>query len=104
MTFAHPDAFVHAGIKRGLESARQIVRDPKGVHSDEIVLEACSYLMSHGDHLDYADAERVQQSIMSDLWARRRDQQEEEDGIGGLILLGFAVLGCAAYAIFGWPL
>ena len=104
MTFAHPDAFVHAGIKRGLENARQIVRDPKGVHSDEIVLEACSYLMSHGDHLDYADAERVQQSIMSDLWARRRDHHDENDATSGMILLALAVMGCAVYAIFGWPL
>lgn len=104
MTFAHPDAFLHAGIKRGLENARQIVRDPKEVHSDEIVLEACSFLMSHGDHLDYAEAEKVQQSVMSDLWKRRRDQQEEEDGLGGLIFLGLAVVGLTLYAITGWPL
>lgn len=104
MTFAHPDAFLHAGIKRGLENARQIVRDPKEVHSDEIVLEACSFLMSHGDHLDYAEAEKVQQAVMSDLWRRRRDQQEEEDGLGGLIFLGLAVVGLTLYAITGWPL
>lgn len=104
MTFAHPDAFLHAGIKRGLENARQIVRDPKEIHSDEIVLEACSFLMSHGDHLDYAEAEKVQQAVMSDLWKRRRDHQDEDDATSGLVLLAIAVMGCAAYAIFGWPL
>lgn len=106
MTFAHPDAFTHspAATRHGLENARQIVRYPKEIHSDEIVLEACSYLMAHGDGLDYAEAEKVQQSVMSDLWKRRRDHQDEDDATSGLVLLAIAVMGCAAYAIFGWPL
>ncbi len=106
MTFAHPDAFTHspAAKRHGLENARQIMRDQKGMHSDTVVLEACSYLMAQGDGLDYAEAEKVQQAVMSDLWKCRRDQQEEDDGLGGLILLGIGVVGCVVYAVTGWPL
>lgn len=103
MTFAHPDAF-NVGTRHALENARQIVRDPKGLHGDGMVLEACSFMMEHGDGLDFSEAEKVQQAVMSDLWKRRRDHHEEEEGAGGLILLAIAVMGCAAYAIFGWPL
>lgn len=102
---AHILAFPSAApVARALDNARQIVRDPKGLHPDAIVLEACDFLMSHGDHIDYAEAEKVQQAVMAEVWNSRRDQQEDEDGAGGLILLGFAVVGLAVYAITGWPL
>lgn len=106
MTFAHPDAFTHspAAKRHGLENARQIIRDPKDMHSDTVVLEACSYLMAQGDGLDFSEAEKVQQAVMSDLWKRRRDHHEEEEGAGGLILLGLAVVGMTLYAVTGWPL
>lgn len=106
MTFANP-AGLHTNataLGHGLENARQIMRDPKVMHPDQIVMEACSFLMVHGDPLDYVEAEKVQQAVMSDLWRRRRDQQEEEDGLGGLIFLGLAVVGLTLYAITGWPL
>lgn len=106
MTFANP-AGLHTNataLGHGLENARQIMRDPKVMHPDQIVMEACSFLMVHGDPLDYVEAEKVQQAVMSDLWRRRRDQQDDDDATSGLFLLAIAVMGCAAYAIFGWPL
>ena len=90
-------------VSRALDNARQIVRDPS-MHSDAIVLEACDFLMSYGDHLDYAEAEKVQQAVMAEVWEARRDQQEEEDGAGGLVLLCLAAVGLIIYAFTGWPL
>lgn len=90
-------------VSHALDNARQIVRDPS-LHSDAIVLEACDFLMSHGDHIDYAEAEKVQQAIMAEVWISRRDQQEEEDGAGGMILLGIVAIGLLVYAFTGWPL
>lgn len=102
---AHILAFPSAApVARALDNARQIVRDPKGLHPDAIVLEACDFLMSHGDHIDYAEAEKVQQAIMAEVWISRRDQQEEEDGAGGMILLGIVAIGLLVYAFTGWPL
>jgi len=88
----------------GIENATRIMRDPKGMHSDQVVLEACAFLMEFGDPASFNEAFKVQQSVMAEIWKRRNDHHEEDGAFHGLLLLGLVTVGLIAYAIFGWPL
>lgn len=91
---AHILAFPSAApVARALDNARQIVRDPKGLHPDAIVLEACDFLMSHGDHIDYAEAEKVQQAIMAEAAFLRlygKPVRRSAITLDGLVIWAFA--------------
>jgi hypothetical protein len=80
-------------VSRALENARQIVRDPKGLHPDAIVLEACGFLADHGDWLDHDEAAKVRRAIEAEAEFRRiygRPAPRSAVTLDGLVIWGFA--------------
>jgi hypothetical protein len=78
-----------------LNTARQIVRDPKG-KSDDDVLAACEALMLYGDAFDWCEAEPVQRAVMIGIYARR-------DTVVDLRIVGAAfaaLIGFLAFSFF----
>ena len=91
---AHILAFPNAApVARALDNARQIVRDPKGMHSDAIVLEACSFMQRYGDHLDRNEARTVRYVIDAEAEFQRlygKPAPRSAITLDGLVIWGFA--------------
>ena len=79
-------------VSRALENARQIVRD-QGMHSDAIVLEACSFMQRYGDHLDRNEARTVRYVIDAEAEIQRlygKPAPRSAITLDGLVIWGFA--------------
>ena len=91
---AHILAFPNAApIARALDNARQIIRDPKGLHPDAIVLEACDFLMEHGDWLDHDEAQKLRRAIEAEAEFQRlygAPAPRSAITLDGLVIWGFA--------------
>ncbi len=91
---AHILAFPNAApVGRALDNARQIIRDPKGLHHDAIVLEACDFLMEHGDWLDHDEAQKLRRAIDAEAEVQRlygKPAPRSAITLDGLVIVGFA--------------
>lgn len=91
---AHILAFPSAApVARALDNARQIVRDPKGLYHDGIVLEACGFLMEHGDWLDHDEAQKLRRAIEAEAEFQRlygAPAPRSAVTLDGLVIWGFA--------------
>lgn len=95
---AFPDPVSHA-----LCNARQIIRDPKGMHPDAIVLEACSFMAAWGDRLDRNEARMVRYAIEAEAEVQRlygKPAPRSAITLDGLVIVGFA--GFFAFAGGVW--
>ena len=100
-----------------LESARACIRSAPGTYDDQTVLSACDYLMTHGDGIDWRDAQLVRsaitsqpdpsavQQIMAALAMRGLfGALGDAVGLSALVAIGFGLwawLPALARAIFG---
>ena len=91
---AHILTFPNAApVGRALDNARQIIRDPKGLHPDAIVLEACDFLMEHGDWLDHDEAQKLRRAIEAEAEFQRlygAPAPRSAVTLDGLVIWGFA--------------
>lgn len=90
-----------AAIRHGLANARQIIRDPKGIHSDQHVLDACDYLMENGGSADVNEARLVREAIRLS-WQSDPEVEANEDARAGLTLLAFSAAGTLAYLLLDY--
>lgn len=90
-----------AAIQHGLRNARQIIRDPKGMHADQHVLDACDCLMENGDPADVNEGRLVRDAIRLSWQA---DAEAEADTRLGLAWIFAAAVGTWAGLIWWWLL
>ena len=80
-------------VSHALDNARRIIRDPKGLHPDAIVLEACDFLMEHGDWLDHDEAQKLRRAIEAEAEFQRlygAPAPRSAITLDGLVIWGFA--------------
>ncbi len=80
-------------VRLALTNARQIVRDPKGLHPDAIVLEACSFMAAWGDWMDGNEARMVRRAIDAEAEVQRlygKPAPRSAITLDGLIIWAFA--------------
>lgn len=102
-----------------LTQARAVIRARPGVHDDLTVLTACNHLMTHGDGIDWRDAQLVRAVVLDQEDAGPSAVQQimaalamrglfgalgDAVGLSALVAIGFGLwawLPVLARAIFG---
>ena len=65
MTAAALIALADARREEALANARAVIRSAPGDYPDPALMDACDYLMTHGDGIDWRDAQLVRSAITS---------------------------------------